>query len=305
MDIFKRLNIPIELSFTIDSDSKGTSAYQDPSIPNRYWFNFPAEIHTSTATERLIGFRSFWISRSKRELFLGFSFYKPSGTRWSDDDMWKEFDNLDSYQIVVFSILDITDDWSKLYNDIQKYLSETMSEENVNSSLILRLRERHTKFSDDSVQKGKYWATWDTKFSDEEEDSERKAFTLTFCLGSAFASSVKFNIQILNNVEIFNASDYPDLPKATRGVDFYDVWDRHSNFLTSDLSTSTTGSYLGYSLVRYNPLKYYRLNGNFSKFYIELYNGHHHTLPSIIPADNKDHITVEMVLLQDAPSLYT
>ena len=49
---------------------------QDPSKPNRYYFNFPQEWCTSNRGESIVGVRSIWMIAKRRKLEFDFSIRK-------------------------------------------------------------------------------------------------------------------------------------------------------------------------------------------------------------------------------------
>ena len=63
----------------------------------------------------------------------------------------------------------------------------------------------------------------------------------------------------------------------------------------------TDGGFLGYS--RSEPLhrlKYYRLDNNTQKFWIELYSARDDKVKTILPKDSKDYLAIEGVIYFDA-----
>jgi hypothetical protein len=262
----ERQQIPIELSFTIDNSSKGTSTYRDPFIPNRYWFKFPAEIQTSTARERMIGFRSLWISRSKRNPMIRFDF-KKTGTRWSDTDMWKDYDEENERSMSMYAWMDNSEDWLKFYDSLDRAKTKAFGADFGHDALIFDWKKMAKNHDTNVVARGKYWCAYDHP----PLQSSDYSYTLHFETGPNFKDDVTFQMSLINedSRQLFNGQDLPlpsELAIYARQWDFYDVWDRHSHFLTSDLSSSTNGSYLGYSGTRYNPMKYYRITGDFNNF---------------------------------------
>jgi hypothetical protein len=88
-------------------------------------------------------------------------------------------------------------------------------------------------------------------------------------------------------------------------VDFYDVWDLRPCMIKSNLASGVQHNYLGHTNVRYDPLKYYRINNNDNSFTFELMFGNSTKIPVLLPFDDVDPITLEYVILQNATELYT
>jgi hypothetical protein len=98
---------------------------------------------------------------------------------------------------------------------------------------------------------------------------------------------------------LFNAEDYEKDGPQTESYDainFYNVWDRDSCYLKSSLATGVVDNCLGYSNIRYNPLKYFKITNNDTRFYIDFYIAHLPHFQAVLPYDNVDSIALELVL---------
>ena len=87
---------------------------------------------------------------------------------------------------------------------------------------------------------------------------------------------------------------------------FTNVWNRKSVMVTSSIATNTYKNEIGFSGTRYMPIKYFKINSNQTEFWIDLWIGHYMLAPAILPKDNKDGISLELIFLHDTDdSLYT
>jgi hypothetical protein len=187
------MNVPTELSYTFDQGSHRSTVWRDNDKHNRYWFKFPDELRTSTVKERIIGFRSLWIARSKRRSLLRYEFKKPEGEKWASEgyDIWKEFDNVNEKYIEMASWIDIDEDWLKFYNRLHHLLGLEFGEDNTESTLVF----------DWNVTKIREGGSAGMHWSIDGLDSGREAFALMFHLGTKFNRNVSFRV-ILNNEEV-------------------------------------------------------------------------------------------------------
>jgi hypothetical protein len=127
-----------------------------------------------------------------------------------------------------------------------------------------------------------------------------------WCYGITFyiSADYPFSFSITNlsyDTEIlFNADEYNDdvhKENYAKNIEFYNVWDLKSCMLTSSIVNNENG-YLGYTNARYEPIKYYKITSYSNVFYIDLFCGHNHNIKSILPKDNKDHLSLEIVLIK-------
>ena len=111
---------------------------------------------------------------------------------------------------------------------------------------------------------------------------------------------------------IFNIAHNTIPNEYVKQLNFYDVWDRHSCKIFSNLASSSNKNYIGNTDVIYNPIKYFKFTSSDNKFYIDFYNARNINCPSIIPyiIDSYGNITlsepfiIELQLLQNEKLLY-
>ena len=106
---------------------------------------------------------------------------------------------------------------------------------------------------------------------------------------------------ILDGVEVSGVDDIVNEVIRERVLRLYPAWDRNMVYVTSSISSMTDGGFLGYS--RSEPLhrlKYYRLDNNTQKFWIELYSARDDKVKTILPKDGKDYLAIEGVIYFDA-----
>jgi hypothetical protein len=262
---------------------------RDKNKPNRYWFEFPAEWRTSNYEERIIGFRSLFIAGSARHILFKLIIDSNSTST--------------SYKINL--ILNYNDTLNTLADKIKAQLGEQKDLINIYSMSMADEKEENV------IYQGKNYVAYNSK-SDTETQGADSTTTLSSVLleGQLMATGIRFvtfytdtKIRITGLDDyakaLFNAKDYESNGAQTEsynGIVFYNLWDRHSCCLKSSLVSGITDNYLGYTNVRYNPLRYFKITSNDTKFYIDLYNGRLTHFYSILPYDDIDTITLELVI---------
>jgi hypothetical protein len=228
---------------------------------------------------KVIGFRSLWIARAKRHVSFTFNINIPSEA------------NPHSHQVSVW--FDYDDGLLKLYDKLNIDLKE---DNNIISVDWTELR-RH---KNDNIYEGKNYAAYNEEKDLSIDITKDIHFGIRFSLWKEGAPlGTTFTITDMNDdaKAFFNALDYNNnQPTPYNILEFYDIWDRRSCLLKSNLVNSTMNNYLGYSMVRYNPLRYYKITNNDEKFYIDLYNGHNHDVITSLSEDDRDHISIEIVV---------
>jgi hypothetical protein len=270
----------LEYAYTFDNSSAiGQNVSRDPVLRNRYWFNYPPEWRTANVKNKVIGFRSFWIARAKRHVSFTININKPA-----DPTIYQHF---------ISCWFDYDDGLLKLWTELQSDLQDDKD------YITVDWTELH-RHKTDNVYEGKNYAAYDSEndINDSDTDNKDLSFGIRIRLWKA-PLGTEFSITDMNDdaKAFFNALDYNNIQTTNYNtIDFYDIWDRRSCLLKSNLVSSTMNNYLGYSMTRYNPLRYYKITNNDEKFYIDLYNGHNHKVITSLSDDDRDHINLEITV---------
>jgi hypothetical protein len=304
--------------------------HRDNKIDNRYWIDYPAEWRTSNMSNRIIGFRSLFLSTSKRYIKFALGIKKPTGTKWPSGG--KHQDSEDDVVIMIHCYISIHDGWNILYENLKKQIDKEFGEANNFSYIYIEWTKMKRRISPVTVS-GKNWCYYNNNtIGPDPIYSEDEVFGLRFTVNHLDPISPQFpedtRIFIFPDYQynlgddsdflyMFNCNedyikvmeDYVEKVGEETGaevIEFYNIFDRHSCMIRSEIVGWPNENYLGYTNVRYNPLKYYRITDDSTQFYIDLYNGHSHTLPAVLPKDNKDYLNLELVILQGGQEqLYT
>jgi hypothetical protein len=267
----------MEYAYTFDHSSAiNQNVERDPYIPNRFWFWYPPEWRTTNLRRKTIGFRSLWTACAKRHLVFTVNINKPNAESTS-------------HEISVW--MDPADRLVKIWVELDYYLKDVDHHViNVDWHELSRRRLGN-------IYQGENYAAYDSNTKVDKLGTN--CFGIRFRLWENAPIGTTFTITDLNDdaKALFNVKDYKNeqtTPYNT--LEFYDVWDRRSCLLKSNIVNSTMNNYLGYTKTRYNPLKYYQITNNDEKFYIDMYNGNNHDVISVLPYDGKDHLSLELVV---------
>ena len=110
---------------------------------------------------------------------------------------------------------------------------------------------------------------------------------------------------------IFNKNQNPLPEDYVIEMNFYDVWDRHSCKIFSNIASNSSRGYIGNSQIELNPIKYFKINSTDKKFYIDFYNSRNIKCPSVLPYKIKEDgstlnepFIIELQLMQNEKLLY-
>jgi hypothetical protein len=255
---------------------------RDKDKHNRYWFDFPREWRTSNYEERTIGFRSLYIATSLRHVMF---------TLMID---YRDITTSHTIRLILY------------YNDTLITLVDKIREQLGDDKDLVEIFSISSSIPkpENVIYSGANWIAYDLTSNEDirlsENDSEETRPTVL--VFAAAKENTKIRITEMTgdtNRALFNAADYEINGPQTEFYHmlvFYNLWDRKSCCLKSSLVGSVADNYLGYTNVRYNPLRYFHITNNDTRFYIDLYNGHLPHFQSILPYDDLDAITLELVV---------
>ena len=245
--------------------------YRDKKIFNRFWFEYPPEWRTANVKERYIGFRSLYVSKIYRHLVFDLEITMSDENHINDNVFTVQIHNRIRYDEHLYT----------LYNDLRSRVKEyiELHKEEWKDVPIPDWNKVRTDrcFLTENGQK-----LFCNKIYYDDEDAD-----------------VKFAILNPNDdaKAVLNIDD--DGVSRQRTIIFRNVWDRYSILLRSNISVNISKNYLGFTNKNYNPIKYYKINSQDTKFYIDLYHGHYQNIPVNLPNDEKEQIILEIVIPED------
>ena len=280
-----KINIPLEQFYSygrnLINKSSEINIQRDKLIKNRYWIKFPAFWRTSDQNQRVVGIRSLWNSEENRLLefrvILRF-----------DDEEGEEHLLEFNFRYYLY--------WTGR-NPITLRLNEAMKE---------HLRREIAK-----QNMGEYFDEDDLFFNFIVYQGNTKKNTNKYILTCECPTNKLFRFENMNDdtVNVFNSFDDEGNPVRETSYhtyeEFPDVWDREYIMATSSIATNTINNQIGFTGVRYQPIKYYKLESNQINFYVDLWISHYINVPCVLPRDGKDGFTIECIFLDNDKQLYT
>ena len=256
-------------------DGKQPNCYRDPVQPNRFWFKFPETWATSTIFERVIGFRSLWIPLAQRILKFNIEIVvtKEEG------------------ETCITNTLDIP---FLIYLNVQDHFEDIIKDMNQQIQAFI---DKNTPTSSDASPEGgtEDWRTknlpalsLDMLNIRYETKDHIKCFIID-------GENLTFRLYNQNDdaKAIFNSEDYKE---HQSNITCSGIWTRHRCLLRSSISINNSKNYLGYSQKNYNPVKYYKIQCNETRFSIDLMDAHDEDAIVTLPRDNKEGMCLEIIL---------
>ena len=244
-------------------DGKQPNCYRDKLQPNRYWFKFPETWATSMVTERVIGFRSLWIPLAQRILKFNIEFIV------SEESGEECITNTIDIPFLIY--LNVQDHFEDVIKDIKLQI-QTFIDKNIK----------------DWQEKKLPVLSLDTLNIRYETKDHIKCFIID-------GENLTFRLYNQNDdaKAIFNSEDYTE---HQSNITCSGIWTRHRCLLRSSISINNSKNYLGYSQKNYNPIKYYKIQCNETRFSIDLMDAHDEDAIVTLPKDNKEGMCLEIVL---------
>ena len=235
--------------------------YRDKDRCNRLIFEYPSEWRTSSIRERVIGFRSLFISKEYRHLEFDLDIKEIVNDPASQECVEKEHTG-----IRIKSWISEEHDLRKLWYDIRKCIEKYMKKNSID-------------FDIDNLQM----------------DFDYKNNTFNNVLKS-FDKNITLRVHNLNDDAKNVLNCFEDSMEYSQEIRFQNIWNRKDCCLKASFSISNANNYLAYSNKSYFPIKYYKINCSEPYFYIDLFHSYNHEIPVNLPADNRDNIVLGIVI---------
>ena len=264
-----------------------SDAEQDQSIKNRYWFNLPSQWVNQSNKDPIIGIRSIYCTKTIR--FIRYS-YKIELINFG-----AQAESIDTIEGIMNLWLDGTDTIRPITETFNRYW--------------LTDGTRYHTCSDDEHK----WSDWEIQ-SYYGYDRETHTTHLYFGRGileDPYYSLVDDNTTTLLPYQV-SITPLSDDAKVLFGTDStlvaewsvtkpcrveIPIWSRYQCLVKSSLAESDKNNILGHTRNDpYTPIKYYRLNHDIKKFWIELYETRFHDCPVVFPSDGRDDLIIEAIV---------
>ena len=233
------------------------TCWRDPVMNNRYWFEFPPEWRTSSQRERIIGLRTFWVSKTFRRVCfdLDIRYFEDNGAETRENEFtvpikcWLDYEK------------DLREIWYDLRSQVKAYIAEHKEQWE---------REDKPVPSVSMIQMDYLYI----------EKDNRVLLGNHLFANPGYEEDIFLRIRNLSDdaKAVLNCEE-PETDDYHSDIIFEYLWDRHSILLKSSICNNNTSNYLGYSHKNYNPIKYFKISCSEPRFYIDLYHGHKHDIP--------------------------
>lgn len=274
--------IPLNALFNSNSDK----ATRDPIKKNRFHFKLPNEfILNNSHNDKIVGITNLYITKGFR--FIDFilkvkqvqillSTETPSYEETLREDLIRVRKFFDDSILLKDLVIDINKEFDNL-NDIEVKVKGTKP---------IQLMTSFFEYSD-------HTSVFTIK-------SPFNEYTIDERTVDNYLYSVEFDFVYINNdfKNIINYENHKPRLLNTEPFITYNIWDRNSCILYSNLAQGVDENYLGHT--RKYPLqfiKYFRLKGFNDGFWVDLFSTVEHKAPVYLPDDNKDALYIEAILL--------
>ena len=265
---------PQEIVYIVDGKydpEKAQMCYRDKDIKNRYWFEFPAEWRTSTRKTRVVGFRGLHIENSTRNLDFRI---QATLTHKEDGEKFDYTIGIVEFNYPRQSLEDITEVFKEVWRLTLNYYIPHWE------------AEGKPVFNEDSFRM--YFLNKELNAVVLIGTSPSHDYNIDFTIE---ATGEDFN-KVFHEFEKLTSDDVLSDKKYI----LYPGWDRGYVMLASSLSNNISKNYLGHDDKDYQPVKYYEVQCEETRFYIDFFHANNQNIPAILPDDFKDKIILEMII---------
>ena len=278
--------VPYETTFLL------SDAVQDQSAKNRYWFDFPNQWTHQANKDPIIGIRDIYFTKTNR--FVKYAYKISLNT----------VDENDSSLTPLNTIEGTITTWLDGGNDTIRHLTDKFNEQWLtNGSITLETIQHEWKakeiisYYDFDTTTKKTYLYIGRGISESETfpyNDEQNQQTLDL-LYSIEITALSEDAKVLFDGTSFEfkSIDTTLLPRVA-----IHMWSRHQCLVKSSIANNDKNNILGHTLARFNytPIKYYRLNHDVKKFWIELYETRYHESPVEFPSDKRDDLIIEAIM---------
>ena len=306
---YSNLNIPIPTETALFSEDGEI----DTELKWRWWFKLPDIWTTSNIGEKIIGIRSIYLMKNRRKIkyTIHMKKYKYS---YIDSGIMIHDETVNELIVPIVSWLPVEKDLREFYIDMLGYINSAIEENNKTKKpeqIAFEMNTRNAYKRD--IQMDGVFEKYENRRSFVEKIYCPNKYSPEIIDGTTYYTECKFKITDTNEDFdlIFNKNQNPLPEDYVIEMNFYDVWDRHSCKIFSNIASNSSRGYIGNSQIELNPIKYFKINSTDKKFYIDFYNSRNIKCPSVLPYKIKEDgstlnepFIIELQLMQNEKLLY-
>ena len=306
---YSNVNIPIPTETALFSEDGEI----DPELKWRWWFKLPDIWTTSNIGEKIVGIRSIYLMKNRRKIEYTLHLKKYKYTKTDYAEVIEE-ETVNELSVKLVSWLAVERDLREFYSDMLGQVNTAIEENNKTKKPEQVAFEMSAKDPNKrDVQMDGVFESYQNRMSFVEKIYCPNKYAEEVSEGTTYFTKCMFMITDTNEDFdlIFNINDNPLPEDLVNKIDFYDVWDRHSCKVFSNIASDSNRGYIGNSQVDLNPIKYFKINSTDKKFYIDFYNARNIKCPTVLPYKKIDDGTtlnepfvIELQLMQNEKLLY-
>ena len=306
---YSNLNIPIPTETALFSEDGEI----DTELKWRWWFKLPDIWTTSNIGEKIIGIRSIYLMKNRRKIkyTIHMKKYKYS---YIDSGIMIHDETENELIVPIVSWLPVEKDLREFYIDMLRYLNSAIEDNNKTKKPEQIAFEMNTQTAyKRDIQMDGVFEKYENRRSFVEKIYCPNKYSPEIIDGTTYYTKCMFKITDTNEDFdlIFNKNQNPLPEDYVIEMNFYDVWDRHSCKIFSNIASNSSRGYIGNSQIELNPIKYFKINSTDKKFYIDFYNSRNIKCPSVLPYKIKEDgstlnepFIIELQLMQNEKLLY-
>ena len=306
---YSNLNIPIPTETALFSEDGEI----DTELKWRWWFKLPDIWTTSNIGEKIIGIRSIYLMKNRRKIkyTIHMKKYKYS---YIDSGIMIHDETENELIVPIVSWLPVEKDLREFFIDMLRYLNSAIEDNNKTKKPEQIAFEMNTQTAyKRDIQMDGVFEKYENRRSFVEKIYCPNKYSPEIIDGTTYYTKCMFKITDTNEDFdlIFNKNQNPLPEDYVIEMNFYDVWDRHSCKIFSNIASNSSRGYIGNSQIELNPIKYFKINSTDKKFYIDFYNSRNIKCPSVLPYKIKEDgstlnepFIIELQLMQNEKLLY-
>ena len=307
---YSNLNIPIPTETALFSEDGEI----DTELKWRWWFKLPDIWTTSNIGEKIIGIRSIYLMKNRRKIKYTIHMKKYKYSYYIDGSIMIHDETVNELIVPIISWLPVEKDLREFFIDMLRYLNSAIEDNNKTKKPEQIAFEMNTQTAyKRDIQMDGVFEKYENRRSFVEKIYCPNKYSPETIDGTTYYTECKFKITDTNEDFdlIFNKNQNPLPEDYVIEMNFYDVWDRHSCKIFSNIASNSSRGYIGNSQIELNPIKYFKINSTDKKFYIDFYNSRNIKCPSVLPYKIKEDgstlnepFIIELQLMQNEKLLY-
>ena len=239
---YSNVNIPIPTETSLFSEDGEI----DPELKWRWWFKLPDIWTTSNIGEKIVGIRSIYLMKNRRKIEYTLHLKKYKYTKTDDAEMIDE-KTVNTLTVRMVSWLPVDKDLRQFYSDLIPNMRVMIAENNKTKTpeqVAFVMNELNAHYRD--IQMDGVFEKHQNRRSFVEKIYCPNEYSTEVIEGTTYFTKCMFKITDVNEDFdlIFNIIDNPLPEDYVTEMNFFDVWDRHSCKVFSNIASDSNRGYV-------------------------------------------------------------